>query len=90
MPWLQLHTGVRGTFPAAAPPTGAPMLSPPAEGGAGFTAGGAPTQHVVGGDQVIAFSTSDHAPGPGQAHVYRVSAHQGGAVFGGYTIVVLG
>ena len=90
MPWLQLHTGVRGTFPAAAPPTGAPMLSPPAEGGAGFPAGAAPTQHVVGGDQVIAFSTSDHAPAPGQAHVYRVSAHQGGVVFGGYTIVVLG
>jgi hypothetical protein len=45
---------------------------------------------VVGSDQVIAFSTSDHAPAPGQAHVYRVSAHQGGVVFGGYTIVVLG
>lgn len=90
MPWLQLHTGVRGTFPAAAPPTGTPMLSPPAEGGAGFPAGGAQTQHVTGNDQVVAFSTSDHAPAPGQAHVYRVSAHQGGAVFGGYTIVVLG
>lgn len=90
MPWLQLHTGVRGSFPAAAPPTGDPMLSPPAEGGAGFPAGGALTQHVVGSDQVIAFATSDHAPAPGQAHVYRVRAHQGGVVFGGYTIVVLG
>ena len=90
MPWLQLRTGVRGTFPAAAPPTGMPMLSSPVEGGAGFPPGGAQTQHVAGDDQVVAFSTSDHAPGRGEAHVYRVSAHQGGAVFGGYTVVVLG
>jgi hypothetical protein len=90
MPWLQLCTGVRGTFPAFAPAMGEPMLSPPAEAGASFPAGGAMDQHVAGSDQMIAFTTSDHAPAPGQAHVYRVSAHQGGVVFGGYTIVVLG
>jgi len=41
-------------------------------------------------DQHLAFDSSDNAPGPGEAHVYRVSATQDGAVFGGYTIVVLG
>jgi hypothetical protein len=91
MPWLQLRTGTRGVFPAAAPPTGAPALSSPTAGGAGFpTGGGAQTQNVTGDDQMVGFSTSDHAPGPGQAHVYRVSAHQNGTVFGGYTVVVLG
>jgi hypothetical protein len=90
MPWLQLRTGTRGVFPAAAPPTGTPLLSPPAAGGAGIPGGGAATQQVIGDDQLVAFSTSDHAPGPGQAHVYRVSAHQNGTTFGGYTVVVLG
>jgi hypothetical protein len=91
MPWLQLHTAQRGVFPPMAPPTGAPSLSPPATGGGGFPPGGAPSQTVSGGDdQQVAFSTTDQAPGPGQAHVYRVSAKQAGAVFGGYTVVVLG
>lgn len=91
MPWLQLHTGQRGVFPPMAPPTGGPSLSPPTTGGGGFPPGGGPSQTVTGGDdQQVAFTTTDQAPGPGQAHVYRVSAKQAGAVFGGYTVVVLG
>lgn len=91
MPWLQLHTGQRGVFPSMAAPTGAPALSPPTTGGGGFpTTAGGPSHTVAGDDQLVAFSTSDQAPGPGEAHVYRVSAKQGGAVFGGYTVVVLG
>jgi hypothetical protein len=91
VPWLQLHTGQRGVFPAMAPPTGVPTLSPPTTRGGGFpTTGSAAEQHVTGDDQHIAFSTSDHAPGAGEAHVYRVSATQGGVTFGGYTVVILG
>jgi hypothetical protein len=45
---------------------------------------------VHGEDQHVAFNTTDEAPGPGEAHVYRVSATQAGQVFGGYTIVILG
>jgi len=91
VPWLQLHTGKRGVFPAMAAPTGAPTLSPPTTAGGGFpTTGGAAQQDVEGDDQHVAFNTSDQAPGPGEGHVYRISATQDGAVFGGYTIVVLG
>jgi hypothetical protein len=45
---------------------------------------------VHGDDQHVAFTTTDGAPGPGEAHTYRVTATQGGALFGGYTIVLLG
>jgi hypothetical protein len=45
---------------------------------------------VNGDDQHVAFTTSDEAPAAGEAHVYRVSAAQDGAVFGGYTIVIMG
>jgi hypothetical protein len=91
VPWLQLHTGQRGVFPAMAPPTGVPTLSPPTTMGGGFpTVGGAATQEVNGDDQHVAFNTTDDAPAPGNAHVYRVSASQDGAVFGGYTIVIVG
>jgi hypothetical protein len=91
VPWLQLHTGQRGVFPAMAPPTGMPTLSPPTAVGAGFpTIGAAATHDVEGDDQHVAFTTTDDAPGPGEAHVYRVSATQEGAVFGGYTIVIVG
>jgi hypothetical protein len=45
---------------------------------------------VHGDDKHVAFSTTDQAPGPGEAHVYRVSATQQGVVFGGYTIVLMG
>ncbi|HZS24161.1 MAG TPA: hypothetical protein VFA30_04160 [Gaiellaceae bacterium] len=91
VPWLQLRTGQRGVFPAMAPPTGVPALSPPTTLGGGFpTAGGAAAQVVEGDDQHVAFTTTDDAPGAGEAHVYRVSATQDGAVFGGYTIVIMG
>jgi hypothetical protein len=91
MPWLQLHTMQRGVFPAMAPPTGNPVLSPPTTSGGGVPVSGAgQQQEVTGDDQQVAFSTSDAMPAKGQAHVYRVSATQAGAVFGGYTVVILG
>jgi hypothetical protein len=91
MPWLQLHTGVRGQFPAQAPPSGTVLLSRPSPVGGGMPAGGASsTQHVSGDDQQVSFTSGDAAPGPGQAHVYRIIASQDGQVFGGYTVVVLG
>jgi hypothetical protein len=91
VPWLQLRTGERGKFPAAAIPTGAPTLSRPVASGGGFPIGGVGTeQHVKGDDQQVALTTSDEVPGRGEAHVYRVSANQGGVVFGGYTVVILG
>jgi hypothetical protein len=92
MPWLQLHTGVRGSFPTQAVPTGAIALSPASPIGGGLLTGQADTtQHVEGGDdQQIAFTTTDSHPAPGEAHVYRVSARQDGQTFGGYTVVLLG
>ena len=91
VPWLQLRTGQRGVFPAMAPPTGLPSLSPPTTNAGGFpTTGGGASHQVRGDDKHVAFSTTDAAPGPGEAHVYRVSASQAGSVFGGYTIVLLG
>jgi hypothetical protein len=91
VPWLQLHTGERGKFPAHALPTGTPLLSRPIANGGGYpVSGSAAQQNVTGDDQQIAFTTSDAMPAPGQAHVYRVSASQDGAVFGGYTVIVLG
>ena len=91
VPWLQLHTGKRGVFPVMAPPTGAPSLSPPTTSAGGFPSGAAgAAQTVHGDDKHLAFATTDDAPGPGEAHVYRVSASQAGKVFGGYTIVLLG
>jgi hypothetical protein len=91
MPWLQLHTGERGVFPSQAIPTGTVQLSRPIATGGGVPTGGAATmQHVTGDDQQVAFTSTDAPPGPGQAHVYRVSASQGGQVFGGYTVVLLG
>jgi hypothetical protein len=82
VPWLQLHTGQRGVFPAMAPPTGTASGFP--------TTGGAASQQVHGDDQNVACTTTDAAPGPGEAHAYRVTATQGDTVFGGYTIVLLG
>jgi hypothetical protein len=91
VPWLQLHSGQRGVFPGMATPTGTPLLSPPVTAGGGFpSTGGQPQQQVEGDDQHVGFSTSDEAPGPGEAHVYRISAGQDGTVFGGYTVVILG
>ena len=36
------------------------------------------------------FATDDAPPPPGQAHGYRVTAQQQGAVVGGYTVVLMG
>ncbi|MDA4117129.1 MAG: hypothetical protein OK455_02170, partial [Thaumarchaeota archaeon] len=91
MPWLQLHSGVRGQFPLQAPGTGQPLLSPPQPIGGSPIGGTAGQQHQVkGDDQQVSLTTTDGPPGPGQAHVYRVSGQQGGQTFGGYTVVILG
>lgn len=92
MPWLQLRTGTRGQFPARAAPTGDVLPSPSTTIGGGPAAGGgAAAEHqVVGDDQQITLTTGDAAPGPGEAHIYRVTATQQGQVFGGYTVVLLG
>jgi hypothetical protein len=91
MPWLQLRTGTRGQFPAAAAATGAISLSPPTPVGGGPSTGGAATEHqVTADDQQIAFTTGDAPPAPGEAHVYRITASQNSEVFGGYTVVLLG
>lgn len=84
MPWLQLHSGLRGTFPAQAVGTGQLLLAHP--GGADQT--GPLTAH--GDDAQVLFAPTDGPPPVGQAHVYRVTASQGGQVVGGYTVVHLG
>ncbi len=83
VPWLQLHTGIRGGFPAPAPATGTVGLA---------LAGGAPADsHQVQGDSAhVTLHTTDDPPAPGSAHVYRVTGTQGGAAFGGYTVIVTG
>ena len=59
--------------------------------GGGPSAGiGATSHQVTGDDQQVVLTTGDEQPGPGQAHVYRVTATQQGQVFGGYTVVLLG
>jgi hypothetical protein len=91
MPWLQLHTGVRGQFPGQAPPTGVALLGAPRPIGTGTGLDGGATQHEVADDhQQVVFHTTDDPPAPGQAHVYRVTASQQNQVFGGYTVVMLG
>lgn len=83
MPWLQLHSGARGKFPAPAPATGAIGLAHP---------GGIPDaqqRNVTGDGATVLLSANDNAPPAGSAHVYRVTAAQGGVAFGGYTVVVI-
>jgi hypothetical protein len=84
MPWLQLHTNVRGQFPQQATPTGLVGLGKPG----GLLDQG--TLTVTDEAQPIAIGSSDSPPAPGAAHVYRVTASQNGQVFGGYSVVVLG
>ena len=82
VPWLQLKTG-RGVFPAPAAPTG-PL-------GLGLDGGAPADSHQVEGDGAqVTLHAGDDPPAPGTAHVYRVTGTQGGATFGGYTVVVLG
>lgn len=91
MPWLQLHTGIRGQFPATAPSAGQPALTAPTAIGSAPPSGPAAPQHtVVGDDQHVTFTPADPSPGPGQANVYRVTTAQDGTVVGGYTVVVAG
>jgi hypothetical protein len=91
VPWLQQRTGVRGQFPTQAAATGVPVLTAPRTIGGGTAGGTAAAQHDVNGDdQQVMLTTGDEPPGPGEAHVYRVTASQQGEVFGGYTVVLLG
>jgi len=91
MPWLQLRTGKRGQFPANAVPTGQALLSRPFASGSGMAMASSADRHCVSGeDQEVTFTSSDVAPANGQAHVYRVTATQGGVLFGGYTVVIMG
>jgi len=82
VPWLQLRTGTRGVFPAPAAATGPLNLV--------FDGAAADTHQVTGDGQHVTLDAGDDPPPPGSAHVYRVTASQGGATFGGYTVVVLG
>lgn len=84
MPWLQLHTGVRGRFPGQAVGTGPLVLGAPGQNGA------AGPMAAEGDHAQVVFAAGDAAPPPGQAHVYRVAANQGGALVGGYTVLVMG
>jgi hypothetical protein len=84
MPWLQLHSMTRGAFPPGAQPSGLVGVGTP---------GGLLDQAslvVTADGQQVALGSSDGPPGPGRAHLYRVAASQGGQVFGGYSVVVLG
>jgi hypothetical protein len=101
MPWLHLVTNDRATLPATAPPTGDIGITPAVPVGADIPNLGAvpdpraaglmgTTQGVTADGQQVAVHATDAQPGAGGAHVYRVTGHQDGAVFGGYTVVVLG
>lgn len=90
MPWMQLHTGVRGKFPPQAPATGQILLSAPRTIGSATSPVLGSQHEVIGDDQEVAFSTGDRPPKPGEAHIYRVTASQRGEIFGGYTVVMLG
>jgi len=83
MPWLQLHTGVRGLYPAPAAATGSVGLA--------LADGTSASTHQVEGDSThVTLHTDDDPPPPGSAHIYRVTASQEGMAFGGYTVVVMG
>ena len=84
MPWLQLHTMQRGVFPGQAVGTGGLILGRPG------TAGGLTPITANGDGAQVQFAAGDAPPPPGQAHVYRVTAEQDGALIGGYTVVRLG
>jgi len=101
MPWLHLATMDRARVPGTAAATGdVGLTAPTPEGtplpnlagvpdprGAGLIGDG----HGVTQDgQQVGFHATDGNPGPGQAHVYRVTGNQNNALFGGYTVVVLG
>jgi hypothetical protein len=101
MPWLHQVTMDRNrTFGTGAPTGDVGVTAPTPEGtplpnlgaipdprGAGLMGDG----HTVTGEgQQVGLHATDGNPGAGQAHVYRVTGQQNGALFGGYTVVVLG
>ncbi len=101
MPWLHLATNDRNTIPATAAATGDVGITPARPVGTDLPDLGAVpdpraaglmgnTQGVTADGQQIAIHATDADPGAGNAHVYRVSGHQDGSIFGGYTVVVLG
>ncbi len=101
MPWLHLVTMDRNKTPGTAAPTGDVGLTPPTPDGTPLPNLGAvadprgaglmgDTHAVTADGQQVGFHATDGNPGPGQAHVYRVTGNQNGALFGGYTVVVLG
>jgi len=47
-------------------------------------------RQLIAHARTLLAAAGDDDRGPGNAHVYRVSGHQDGSVFGGYTVVVLG
>jgi hypothetical protein len=101
MPWLHLVTNDRNVIPATAAATGDVGITPARPVGTGIPDLGAVpdpraaglidnTQTATADGQQVAIHATDADPGPGNAHVYRVSGHQDGSIFGGYTVVVLG
>jgi hypothetical protein len=101
MPWLNLVTMDRNRRPGTGAPTGDVGITPPTPEGTPLPNLGAvadprgaglmgDTHGVTADGQQVGFHATDGNPGPGQAHVYRVTGNQNGALFGGYTVVVLG
>jgi hypothetical protein len=100
MPWLHLATNDRNQLPGTAAATGDVGITPARPAGGGIPDLGAvpdpraaglmgDTQGVTADNQQIAVHATDGIPGAGNAHIYRVSGHQDGSIFGGYTVVVL-
>ncbi|KAL5319146.1 hypothetical protein ACEPPN_012195 [Leptodophora sp. 'Broadleaf-Isolate-01'] len=101
MPWLHLHTMSRTELPGTGAVTGDVGITQATDKGTGI-----PdmekvndprgvrlienTANVNGDRKQVSFVATDGDPGAGNAHVYRVTGQQGGDVFGGYTVVVLG
>jgi hypothetical protein len=101
IPWLHHVTMDRNRAPGTGAATGDVGITPPTPEGTPLPdLGGVPDprgagligdSHGVAGDgQQIGFHATDGNPGPGNAHVYRVTGNQNGTVFGGYTVVVMG
>jgi hypothetical protein len=101
VPWLHLVTMDRARTLGTGAATGDVGLTAPTPAGAPLPnlgavpdprgAGLIGDNHGVTADgQQVGFHATDGNPGPGQAHIYRVSGTQNGALFGGYTVIVLG
>lgn len=99
--WLHMITLDRKKTLANGVPTGDVGLTAPTPSGTPLPnlgvipdprgAGLIGNSHAVTSDgQQVGFHSTDGNPGPGKAHIYRVTGTQNGAVFGGYTVIVLG